>query len=261
LKHPKQMTDAELCALSDEETRLAVQRACAEEGVPLLDPAHVDKPPEPVLAEGDVFTYKVGDWLFCQLADAEAVAALVGSSPQWEVETRWAMKPPLRTVVKGKTAGLPEIVMDKIMSPEGAERYQSAAEHHAAMREAYDKRAETRKRGAERRIDMEREVRNLITAAKAREAHREAYASAIAEYIRLADGDLVVARRFFEKANPGVLTQFPDLETKLQPPSTLAVDLYCGCTDDDGQARLRSACATHAVRRDGNAFNAEEIPF
>lgn len=260
MKHPKEMTDAELCALTEQEKREAVRRACAEAGVPLLD-FEDDEPPTPVVAEGDVKLYVVGEWSFCKQEDADAVARLVGLSPQWEMKVRWDLKDPLRTIVIGKRSETPTVNVSTALSDKRADQYAAQIERFAEDTKAYKSRSESRGKHLRERADIEHEVLQMISAAKLREARRESYATAIRDYVSLADGDFVVARRFFEKAYPSVLEEFPDLATLLAP-AHVGVDLsnkFCGCVDVQGKALLREDCP--ACFEIAPPASTEEIPF
>jgi len=200
MKRFDDLTAGELLSLTDEQVQFHIDRECAEEGVPLLPPGPGAEPVKPI-APKDVTTYNVGGIAFAKREDAEKVAALVSASERMGTEYASYKDGDYSKVARPATDEV-TVTTEAHFSREAYDRVRVALGSYADAKKRWDAGEKARTDAATGRARIAEHVTGKIDAARTEQYRSEQAKAEFARYVTLADGDTVLARRFFDKARP-----------------------------------------------------------
>lgn len=201
----KDMSHEQVIALNDPELNRLVKLALALQGVPLPGAAP-EKPEEPKV-ERDVAVYAVGGLFFTDRNAAEAVGAVLASvaSSAVKLDYEWqhvgSEHKYARPYRSDDQASLSTITTERALSEPNFRRVREALIQYKVLQKQYEE--DTKKHEAA--VSAGDEVRGEIVAvyndARARQQDLDRTMARFDEYMHLADGDVEVALRFFDKAH------------------------------------------------------------
>lgn len=200
MKRFDDLTDPELLALIDEQVQYHIDRECAEEGVPLLPPSPGAEPTRPV-APKDVTVFVVGGMLFADREHAEKVAALANQGARLVTEYADYRSGFYDHIAAPATADV-DVATQQHYSRGTYDRVREALSAYASAKKKWDAGQKERTDATTGRARIAEHVHEKIDAAREVVYLREQAKAEFARYVQLADGDEVMARRFFEKAKP-----------------------------------------------------------
>lgn len=205
-----ELTHDELIALDDTAINYYIDRACADEGVPLLPPTPPEQPKIEQI-EKSVVHYTIAGLRFLDEADARSVeAAIAATKSRRTVQTlgtyRW----------NDPTHDAPEtdpiiVGMDRVFDVDGAARQKAETDRTADRKAAYEEAKKTYDSALNGRENVSRHIRNAVSAAWKLEHRRRDLLHQYQRYIPLANGDELVAKRFLQKAYSDARDVLPGL--------------------------------------------------
>lgn len=204
------LTDAEVLALSDDELARYVDLECAIEGVPLALTEPVR--PEIVAPQPDVTLFGVGDLLFYDRQDADAVVALVNGCRR--AELKWSGDYSKQIA---QPADEVEVVAQKHFSAELWATVRSAVQEHAQAKKQYEQELETYRKVARERDAISGEMYGRIRDLRRQQYERETMQREFDRYIDLANGDRRMAAQFLDRAHREAARLLPEVAQLLEP--------------------------------------------
>lgn len=213
MKRFNEMTEAELLALDDEQTKNLIDYECAIEGVPMLPP-HPGTAPPIEKCKPDINVYTVAGVYFGTAEDAARVldaifaASVIYKTDGYSDDKRFiAMQP--------GDYYFPKIEPEKAVS---AESYAAWKEECKAVKEQMDeyKRAKSAYDSVyKERESIVKSVFDAIRDARQRSYDRDRLREEFTRYLELAEGNKTIALNFLKKVKD--LSEFPELEAEFCP--------------------------------------------
>jgi hypothetical protein len=212
MKPFEDLTEDELCGLTEPQIARYYDMICAEQGIGFLP----DEPVKPaqVTFEANVTIYNVGSYLhFLDAAEAAAVAQLINQCTS-RTDTEWTHIP--RCPVNHKLSNLSDREM--VVSPSqvfSEARWQEIRQRVEAVKEAervYERDEKHYKDILARRNRATEWMREQIAEARDKGRRRDTLRNEFQRYVDLADGDVRIAWRFLVKTQPDARELVPDLE-------------------------------------------------
>lgn len=206
MKDFESLTDAEVCALTDEQRAFYRDFACAEAGAPiaLVEP----KPPTKPDVGNDLVVHTVGGFHFAAAEDAAKVAELVNSFTRYE--TKWVPGGYLRQYAHVDTDPVTPTVQHMLTQAAAQANAAKIADHD---REKKQFEADKTKydQGVRARQNATASIDARIAEAYSNERQRANLRLAHTRYIELAEGNERVAARFLLRSNPEARELTPEL--------------------------------------------------
>lgn len=196
----------ELTELTHEDIERYIDLACAEAGVALL----LKEPPTPptkIIAE-DMTVFGVGDLLFQSDDVARAVADFVNGCTG-RGELKYLSAPSYRKVWEPATDRV-DVSRVVAFSPERAASLRAEIEQAERAKKAYDDDKRRYDEVAHERAAIAREISTAIEDAWSHRRRVEELQRAYARYVELAEGNRLIAARFFEKAYHDARDKVPE---------------------------------------------------
>lgn len=194
---------AQLVALTEPEKEQWINLLCAEEGIAFLPPV----PTEPVVEaiDPDVTHYRVGEFRFLSMQDAEAVAAAINSAKSRRLTEHVSLD--------GRSYGYPYVTADAgigddvvRVSHESVFSQAKATDKRDALRMGKELQAKHEAAKKEYKLVSDRRakyvsyVRDRVDEAHALDYRRERAREVFGRYVSLANGNRDVAAKFFWRA-------------------------------------------------------------
>lgn len=213
VKRFEELTHADLLGLTTEQVDYYVDRACAEEGVPLLPESSPVPPPgdHPVPHRTFYCVRSVSGLLFDDPAVAEQVADVLSQVRRYRLESipgrDWRNHEQYAKPVGDRETTATVKHLDEHLYETHrlrVEQYEASRADYAEARTAYDA-------AVQKRLEVFRRVAGFVTAAQALERRREALRAMFRRYVELAAGDIETAQRFLRQAVPDAEEACPEL--------------------------------------------------
>jgi hypothetical protein len=202
MKDFKELTDAEVLELTDDEVQTYINLACAEEGVPFLPPCPVA--PEPYNPIKSVTIYKVVSLEFTDGKEADKLAEIINGM---QSRTNTAYKYPRGgyngsgvLVYEGVDADPITISTVQVFSKEDFEGNRSKLAVYEANKTEHDKLKKEYDRIYGQREELETEINRRLEKVRTNAQYRLNLINGFEQYLELADGNPVVAMRFYRRA-------------------------------------------------------------
>jgi len=205
LKTIDQMNHEEIIALTQEDIDRLVRLECAENGVQL--PGEAPLAPVEPRADCDLQVYKVGDLVFFDQEAAVAVSAVIAKHADKlaKVDYDWRRgrdnykyaAPASEAAADMATA----VSIMKVMTRESYLTMSSQIDRHMKALEEYKVLLTDHEAAVEKSDEIRERIMSVVDGAFRRQRELDDMRRRYDEYLRLAEGDVSIARRFFDKAN------------------------------------------------------------
>ncbi len=201
----QELSKSELATLTEEPIAFLIDAACAEQGIPLMPPVPTPLSIEPV--RGDMDVYGIDSLLFTDREKAEAVLAILRECTL----LRHEYAPGYEDRIVQVRESVPTLTMHRCFSQAKWNEVRGEYERIRLQREAYRTvQKEYDEIGSQRQAVAE-DVLGAIAEAKAWKARRDVLEASIEQYQKLAGENPELAFRYFIKAYPNVMEEYPDL--------------------------------------------------
>lgn len=188
-------TDEQLVALTDAQVNTAIDRTCAERGIPLW----VEEIVEPKLPVAhDMTLFQVAGYKFEKQVDANRVAEAINDSPKWTEVYSWGRSNEGREWTQDERTVTVEIISGH--RPETWHKHRAALDEFEDRKKRYEATKKANEQAYESRGGVAKEAWKEIRDARDRLADRDRLRNLYIRYIGLANGDKEVARKFLVAA-------------------------------------------------------------
>jgi len=216
MKRIYDMDESEVLALTDEMINRLIDYECANEGVPLLPP-HPGAKPKAIDIKPDTTIYKVGEWNFINVEDANRVFEVLATSTLCDVDG-YSKDARIGSIITTNHYSYPQVKTIKVMSSSLYIKEQSQIATVAVAEEEWGKANKIYNQAYAAREGIVGNAWEVVRMAREHEAACNKFRADFARYLELADGDRVIAMNFLTKANEmWDLTFFSDLIQELCP--------------------------------------------
>lgn len=205
MKTIKDMAHEEVVALTQTELDRLVRLACAVDGVRL--PGAAPEKPEAPKVERDATVYSVGSLHFSDRAAAESVSAALSAAAAHAVKLEYdwqhvgsehkytkAFKPDEQTTMA-------DVSTEHALSEPNYRKVRESLIQHKALLKQYEDDLKAHEQSERATDEIRGEIMAAFNEARARQAELDRAQRVFGEYLRLADDDVEVAIKFYEKAN------------------------------------------------------------
>jgi hypothetical protein len=192
------LSDAEIIELGEEEVARIIERACAEQGIPMLP-----ERPMPIMEriKPDAVVYHFGEIHTATLEDAIKLQEfLAGLSC---VKVSYINIPGCYQRRITAEADEPTFTTDRVFSLEAFESNERAIRDEKDSAAEIKEKREEYERVSRARNVVAREIYDVRDAAYAREARRQELRVAAARYLEIAEDNREIAQRFFRNVYAG----------------------------------------------------------
>lgn len=204
------LTHDELVALDDAAISFYIDKACAEEGVPLLPPT---APVPPVIAAIDkrVTHYIVSGLRFASEADARAVQSAIAATTSrrslvYMGSYRW-QDPQHDAPAEDEVT----INLERVFDADGAAAEKAEKERTSERKAAFDAAKKEYDAALSGRDNVATNIRGTVNEAHRLQHKRDRLMAEYERYIPLANGDEQVAKRFLQRAHSDARQVLPSL--------------------------------------------------
>lgn len=214
-----ELTESELCALTDENLAIYIDMECAVKGVPflpLLPQVPVLEKPDP-----DLVLFQIPSFFVASAEEAASVMDAISKVIPWRTEGYGDTQ-------RGMVIGLedsyyqpkPETIRTYSVATYEASKnvireYGTAKKCYEAEKKEYDKASDARE-------DSKEYVYDIVRDAKTKAATRASMRAEFERYLGLAEGNKTIAMNFLTKARPTIKTDYPELMQELCPGYTMS---------------------------------------
>lgn len=195
MKRLTDYTDDELLQLTDEQAQQLTTLECAFEGVPLLGLAPV--PPPTPAGKPTVEVYTLPSLIFASMDQCTKVRLLLEECQLLETYYVAGYR---HQGVQPKDE-VPPAQRELYWDPDVYTQHKAELEAHAGRKEEYEKAQREHHRNVEAWRTINTRVYSAISRAKEEQRERQQLLATFKEYVRLADGDNVMALQFLLKAH------------------------------------------------------------
>ena len=204
------LTHEELIALTDEQIQFYIDKACAEEGVPLLPPSAPVKP-DVVVVPKTVTHYVVAGVRFLVESEARAVAAAINRS-----QSRRALVHMGTYRWSDPVHDAPEqdevlVTTEQVFDANGAAAHKAETDQKADRLKAYEDAKKAYDAALTGRDNVGQSIRATVSKAWRLESRRQELLREYDRYKPLANGDELVAKRFLQRAHGDAREVLPSL--------------------------------------------------
>ena len=194
-----ELTDDQLLELTEEQIQDLIDLECAIEGVPLLPTAPVE--PTPPIEPLDVVVYGAAGMYFEKEQDARDITAFINERLPVGVGYDYSTYGGTY-YVDGSREAVAKVEPKRVLSRRAYEAVRAELIRYKGLKTAYDTAKKQYDGIASRREDAEGRVRaKVAVATEERQAAQQAQ-QVFLRYVKLADGDESLARRFMREALP-----------------------------------------------------------
>lgn len=204
------LTHDELVALDDAAIAFYIDKACAEEGVPLLPPT---APVPPIVATIDkrVTHYIVSGLRFANESDARAVQAAISNTKSRRAlvymgSYRW-QDPQHDAPAEDEVT----ITLERVFDADGAAAEKAENERTGERKAAFDAAKKEYDAALAGRDNVAANIRGTVNEAHRLQRKREHLMAEYERYLPLANGDDQVAKRFLQRAHSNARDVLPNL--------------------------------------------------
>ncbi len=211
MKRVDEMTREELLALTEDGIQTLIDLECAYMGVPLLPVAPVE--PKKPDVEPDVTVYYVAGEYFVDKADAQRVAELIGECPRYKYTYAYGLYD--GKIVRGTETTMLTVITEKWMSERLYNQHRQALEMYGEARKQYDADRKKYDQILRDRQAIADEVLQKVNEARDWENTVQWIIEQYNRYLKLAEGNQVVAMRFLVKAHAPSKTVLAEVANRL----------------------------------------------
>lgn len=205
MKTIDQMTHEEVIALERDDLDRLVKLACAIEGVRL--PGEPPEKPEEPKIERDAAVYTVGGLSFSDRSAAEAVGAALAAAVAASVKLEYDWQHVgsehkyVRPIKFDDQAALSMVTTERALAESTFRRVRDELIQYRVMLKRYEDELKLHEQNVKESDCIRAEILAAFADARARQYELDRAKVVFDEYMRLADSDVEVAVKFFEKAN------------------------------------------------------------
>lgn len=204
------LTHDELVALDDAAISFYIDKACAEEGVPLLPPS---APVPPIVATIDkrVTHYIVSGLRFTSEADARAVQEAIAKATSRRTlvymgSYRW-QDPQHDAPAEDEVV----VTLERVFDADGAAAEKAEKDRTSARKAEFDAAKKEYDAALSGRDNVAAQIRGTVNEAHRLQHKRDRLMAEYERYIPLANGDAQVAKRFLQRAHSDARDVLPRL--------------------------------------------------
>lgn len=196
-----EMSEQEVLSLTNDQIDWLIRYACAEEGI-----RHLPEPvkPETFKPEYDAEVYEVNGMYFATVEAAEEIKQVLNdvSHEMRKLYYDWRNSSSYKYVSEESFTFSVEKV--KCFTPARYEKISGEIQRLEAEKRKYEALLKEYKQEQEKASCVKQSIYDVIESHRTKAYIREKSCNDYREYLKLANGNVETARRFFEKAYPGV---------------------------------------------------------
>ena len=195
-----EMSEQEVLSLTPEQIDWLIRYACAEEGI-----RHLPEPvkPEPFKPEYDAEVYEVHGMYFATFEAAKEVknALSIYSDEMRKLDYDWRNSSSYKYVSEGSFTF--SVEKFKCFTPARYEKIAGELQSLEAEKRKYETLLKEYREEQNKMLSVKLSIYEVIESHRTTAYIREKSCNDYREYLKLANGNVETARRFFEKAYPG----------------------------------------------------------